>query len=35
LFCDPYARNRMTGGLIMIDEATGATLGAAMITGAG
>ena len=35
LFCDPYARNRMTGGLILIDEATGATLGAAMITDAG
>ena len=35
LFCDPYARNRMTGGLILIDEATGATLGAAMITEAG
>ena len=25
LFCDPYARNRMTGGLILIDEATSAT----------
>ncbi|MGO9082101.1 MAG: sulfate adenylyltransferase subunit 1, partial [Streptosporangiaceae bacterium] len=32
LFCDPYSRNRMTGGLILIDEATGATVGAAMIT---
>jgi bifunctional enzyme CysN/CysC len=32
LFCDPYARNRMTGGLILIDEATSATVGAAMIT---
>jgi bifunctional enzyme CysN/CysC len=32
LFCDPYARNRQTGGLILIDEATGATVGAAMIT---
>jgi bifunctional enzyme CysN/CysC/sulfate adenylyltransferase subunit 1 len=31
LFCDPYARNRQTGGLILIDEATGATVGAAMI----
>jgi bifunctional enzyme CysN/CysC len=32
LFCDPYSRNRLTGGLILIDEATSATLGAAMIT---
>jgi bifunctional enzyme CysN/CysC len=32
VFCDPYKRNRMTGGLILIDEATGATVGAAMIT---
>ena len=32
LFCDPYARNRQTGGLILIDEATSATVGAAMIT---
>jgi bifunctional enzyme CysN/CysC len=32
LFCDPYARNRLTGGLIMIDEATSSTVGAAMIT---
>jgi bifunctional enzyme CysN/CysC len=32
IFCDPYQRNRMTGGLILIDEATGATVGAAMIT---
>jgi sulfate adenylyltransferase subunit 1 (EFTu-like GTPase family) len=35
VFCDPYARNRMTGGLILIDEATSATVGAAMITEAG
>src|SRR6266536_1103698 len=35
LFCDPYSRNRMTGGLILIDEATSATVGAAMITEAG
>ena len=35
IFCDPYARNRMTGGLILIDEATSATVGAAMITEAG
>jgi sulfate adenylyltransferase subunit 1 len=32
LFCDPYPRNRQTGGLILIDEATGATVGAGMIT---
>jgi bifunctional enzyme CysN/CysC len=35
IFCDPYQRNRMTGGLILIDEATGATVGAAMITETG
>jgi bifunctional enzyme CysN/CysC len=32
LFSDPYSRNRLTGGLILIDEATSATVGAAMIT---
>ena len=32
IFCDPYAKNRTTGGLILIDEATNATVGAAMIT---
>ncbi|MDQ2873760.1 MAG: GTP-binding protein [Actinomycetota bacterium] len=32
VFCDPYSRNRFTGGLILIDEATNATVGAAMIT---
>jgi bifunctional enzyme CysN/CysC len=32
VFCDPYQRNRLTGGLILIDEATAATVGAAMIT---
>jgi bifunctional enzyme CysN/CysC len=32
IFCDPYARNRTTGGLILIDEATNNTVGAAMIT---
>jgi bifunctional enzyme CysN/CysC len=32
LFADPYSRNRMTGGLILIDEATSSTVGAAMIT---
>jgi bifunctional enzyme CysN/CysC len=34
VFCDPYARNRLTGGLILIDEATNATVGAAVITDA-
>jgi bifunctional enzyme CysN/CysC len=34
VFCDPYNRNRMTGGLILIDEATNATVGAAVITDA-
>ncbi len=32
IFCDMYSRNRVTGGLILIDEATSATVGAAMIT---
>ena len=32
VFCDPYSRNRLTGGLILIDEATNATMAAAMIT---
>jgi sulfate adenylyltransferase subunit 1 (EFTu-like GTPase family) len=32
LFCDPYNRNRQTGGLILIDESTNATIGAGMIT---
>jgi len=32
IFCDPYTRNRATGGLILIDEGTNATVGAAMIT---
>jgi bifunctional enzyme CysN/CysC len=35
IFCDPYSRNRVTGGLILIDEATSATVGAAMITETG
>jgi bifunctional enzyme CysN/CysC len=35
LFCDPYTRNRQTGGFILIDEATGATVAAGMITEAG
>ena len=34
IFCDTYGRNRVTGGLILIDEATSATVGAAMITDA-
>ncbi|GAA5061853.1 bifunctional enzyme CysN/CysC [Thermocatellispora tengchongensis] len=33
LFCDPYSRNRLTGGLILIDEASNQTVGAGMITG--
>ena len=32
VFSDPYSRNRLTGGFILIDEATNATVGAAMIT---
>jgi bifunctional enzyme CysN/CysC len=32
LFIDPYARNRMTGGLILIDEATNTTVGTVMVT---
>jgi bifunctional enzyme CysN/CysC len=32
VFADPYARNRQTGGLILIDEATNATVGTVMIT---
>jgi bifunctional enzyme CysN/CysC len=35
VFCDPYQRNRLTGGLILIDEATGATVAAAVITDPG
>ncbi len=34
VFCDAYQRNRLTGGLILIDEATGATVGGAMVTDA-
>ena len=33
LFVDPYSRNRLTGGLILIDEATNTTVGTVMITG--
>jgi bifunctional enzyme CysN/CysC len=35
LFCDAYTRNRQTGGIILIDEATGATVAAGMINEAG
>ena len=35
LFVDDYTRNRLTGGIILIDEATNATVGAGMITQAG
>nr|WP_228386278.1 GTP-binding protein [Ornithinicoccus halotolerans] len=31
LLCDPYATNRDTGSFILIDEATGVTVGAGMI----
>ncbi|RKS72602.1 bifunctional enzyme CysN/CysC [Motilibacter peucedani] len=31
LFADPYARNRTTGGFILIDEATNRTVGAGMV----
>ncbi len=34
VFADPYTRNRATGGLILIDEATNATVGAAVLTDA-
>ncbi|TYK49768.1 sulfate adenylyltransferase subunit 1 [Actinomadura decatromicini] len=34
LFVDDYGRNRLTGGFILIDEATNNTVGAGMITGA-
>jgi bifunctional enzyme CysN/CysC len=34
VFCDPYSRNRTTGALILIDEATNTTVGAATITDA-
>ena len=35
LFCDPYNRNRETGGFILIDEGTNATVAAGMIVDAG
>ena len=31
LLCDPYTRNRATGGFILIDESTNRTVGAGMI----
>jgi sulfate adenylyltransferase large subunit len=31
LLCDPYSKNRTTGSFILIDEATGVTVGAGMI----
>ncbi|HEY3687226.1 MAG TPA: sulfate adenylyltransferase subunit CysN [Streptosporangiaceae bacterium] len=34
LFCDPYNRNRDTGGFILIDEGTNATVAAGMIVDA-
>jgi bifunctional enzyme CysN/CysC/sulfate adenylyltransferase subunit 1 len=33
LLCDPYASNRATGSFILIDEATGMTVGAGTING--
>jgi len=32
LFVDQYSRNRLTGGMILIDEATNTTVGTVMIT---
>jgi bifunctional enzyme CysN/CysC len=32
VFADPYARNRLTGGMVLIDEATNTTVGTVMIT---
>ncbi|GAB3404287.1 sulfate adenylyltransferase subunit 1 [Flindersiella endophytica] len=34
LFVDEYARNRLTGGFVLIDEATNVTVGAGMIVAA-
>ncbi len=34
LLCDPYDKNRSTGSFILIDEATGVTVGAGMINSA-
>jgi len=33
IFCDPYRRNRATGGFILVDPMTNATVAAGMITG--
>ncbi len=33
LFVDPYSRNRLTGGFILIDEATNVTVAAGMVVG--
>jgi sulfate adenylyltransferase large subunit len=35
LLCDPYEKNRRTGSFILIDEATGVTVGAGMINAGG
>ncbi len=35
LLCDPYSKNRTTGSFILVDEATGVTVGAGMINSAG
>ena len=32
VFADPYSRNRLTGGMILIDEATNVTVGTLVIT---
>jgi sulfate adenylyltransferase large subunit len=34
VFCDPYERNRFTGGAVLIDESSHATVGAVLITDA-
>ncbi|MEV4106963.1 sulfate adenylyltransferase, partial [Nonomuraea sp. NPDC049695] len=34
LFVDDYGRNRLTGGFILVDEATNGTVGAGMIVDA-
>ncbi|WP_425570400.1 elongation factor 1-alpha C-terminal domain-related protein, partial [Nonomuraea rosea] len=31
MFVDDYSRNRLTGGFILVDEATNGTVGAGMI----
>lgn len=33
MMCDPYAVNRTTGSFILVDEATGATVGAGIVNG--